>query len=188
MWWRIRTHSLTDAVARAFRSPPDTLTPLGIGPPIVRQWRPCVWVVIRRQTASPHNLTHHNRVIAAIVPPVRRAFHPGQRIIDQRRPAKWARGVRDVVKLAEQISAAIGEVPGNLLLVDGQQRQAQVVGFDNRAIETALLADADQHQWGVQGDRAHRGRCHRMFDPAMKRGGDGDARSEMSHHMTQRIR
>ena len=80
---------------------PDTLTPLGIGPPIVRQWRPRVWVVIRRQTASTHNLTHDNRVIAAIVHPVRRAFRPGERVIDQRGPAQRARSVRDVVKLAE---------------------------------------------------------------------------------------
>ncbi len=111
----VRAPAFTDGCRRPgrFALLPDTLTPLGIGPPIVRQWRPCVWVVIRRQTAGPHNLTHHNRVIAAIMHAVRRALHPGQRVIDQRRPAEWARGVRDVVELAEQISAAVGEVPGD---------------------------------------------------------------------------
>src|SRR4029453_1794096 len=46
-------------------TPLPTLTRLGIGPPIVRQWRPGVWVIIRRQTTGTLDLTHHNRVITA---------------------------------------------------------------------------------------------------------------------------
>src|SRR3954462_6147247 len=114
----------------------------GIGPPIVRQWRPCVWVVIRRQTTGPDDLAYHDGVIATVMHPVRRAFDPRQCAVDQWGSAERARAVRNVVELAEQISPAIGKVPGNRLLVDGQQRETPVCGLGDCAMEAARLADA----------------------------------------------
>ena len=168
---------------------PDTLTPLraharlGIGPPIVRQWRPSVWVVMRRQTTGPDDLAHHDGVIAAVMHPVRRAFDPGHCTVDQWCPAERARTVRNVVELAEQISPAIGKVPGNRLLVDGQQRQTPVFGLGDRTMEAARLADAYQNQRWVQGDRADGRRGHRVLDPAKECGGNGDTGGEMAHDM-----
>ena len=43
---------LASRIARGIRdfrrSRPGALAPLGVRPPIVRQWRPCVWVIVRR--------------------------------------------------------------------------------------------------------------------------------------------
>src|SRR6185436_15485250 len=96
-------------------------TPLGIRPPIVRQWKRCVGVIVRWQTTGPDNLADHNCVIAAIVHAVGGALEPDQRAVDQRCPAEWAGNMWDLVKLTEQVASAVGEVSGKWLLVDGQQ-------------------------------------------------------------------
>ena len=94
---------------------------LGVRPPIVRQWRPCVWVIVRRKTTRADNLADHDGVVASIVHALGCALQPGQGAIDEGRPAERAGGVRDEIELAKQVSSAVGEVPSQRLLVDGQQ-------------------------------------------------------------------
>src|SRR4029453_8324113 len=122
-------------------SPPPT--PLGVSPPIVRQRSRCVWVVVRWQTTGTDNLTDHNRVIPAVVNAVGSAFQPGQRAVYPWCSAQWAGSVRNVVELAQQVSAAVGKVPCERLLIDGQQRQTPVLGVHDRAVETARPADGN---------------------------------------------
>jgi hypothetical protein len=166
-------------------SPPPT--PLGVSPPIVRQWSRCVWVVVRWQTTGTDNFTDHNRVIAAVVNTVGSALQPGQRAVYQWCSAKWAWSMRNVVELAQQVSAAIGKVPRERLLINSQQRQAPVLGVDGSAVETARLADANQHHWRLQGHRAH-SRCrHCVLNPMMQRCRDGHSGGEVTHDVAERI-
>lgn len=166
-------------------SPPPT--PLGVSPPIVRQRSRCVWVVVRWQTTGTDNLTDHNRVIAAVVNAVGSAFQPGQRAVYQWCSAQWAGSMRNVVELAQQVSAAVGKVPRQPLLINGQERQAPVLGVNDRAVETARLADANQHHWRLQGDRAHSRRSHCVLDPVMQRCRDGHSGGEVTHDVAERI-
>ena len=167
-------------------SPPPT--PLGVSPPIVRQRSRRVWVIVRWQTTGTDNFTDHNRVIAAVVNPVGSALQPGQRAVYQWCPAEWAGSVRNVVELAQQVSAAVGKVPRERLLIDSQQRQTPVFGRDDRAVEAARLADANQHHWRLQRDRAH-SRCrHCVLNPVMQRCRDGNSGGEVTHDVAERIR
>jgi hypothetical protein len=88
-------------------TPLGTLTPSGIGPPIVRQWRRRVWVIVRWQTTGSDNLADHNGVITSVVHAIGCALEPGERAIDEWCTAERAWGVRNTVKLAEQVTSAI---------------------------------------------------------------------------------
>ena len=81
--------------------------PLGIGPPIVRQRRPCVWVIVRRQTTRAGHLADHNRMIATVVPAIGCAFEPGERAINEWCAADGAWGVLDMVELAQEVASTI---------------------------------------------------------------------------------
>jgi hypothetical protein len=166
-------------------SPPPT--PLGVSPPIVRQRSRCIWVIVRWQTTRTDNFTDHNRVIAAVVNAIGSALQPGQRAVYQWCSAEWAGSMRNAVKLTQQVSATVGKVPRERLLIDSQQRQAPVLGVDDSAVETARLADANQHHWWLQGHRAH-SRCrHCVLDPVMQRCRDGHSGGEVTHDVAERI-
>ena len=66
-------------------------------------------------------MTDHDGVVTSIVHAIGRALEPSQRIIDEWCPAERAWGVRHLVELAQQVSTAVGKVPSQRLLVDGQQ-------------------------------------------------------------------
>ena len=89
--------------------------------------------------------------------------------------------MRHLDELAEQVSPAVGKVLGQHRLVDGQQRQAPMCGLGDRAMKPARLADADQDERWLQGDRAHRGGRHRVLDPVMQRSRNRDPRGEVAH-------
>jgi hypothetical protein len=162
--------------------------PLGVSPPIVRQWSRCVWVIIRWQTAGTDNFPYHNGVIAAVMDTVGGALKPGQRAVDQRGATEGARRMRDVSELTQQVSTAVREVLSERFLVDRQQRQAPVLGFDDRTVEATRFADTHQHQGRLQGDRADGGGRHCVLDPVMECCRDGHSRCEVAHDVAQRIR